>query len=98
MPNIKPFRQYGEDNIINFFACDTVPCNKGTFVTPTVGWKNDDDVNVMLGDVGASYGNTVSQRYGVTPRVASATSGNALLGMLLNDVREVDENGELLKF
>jgi hypothetical protein len=49
----------------------------------------------MLGAVGAAYANTVSQRYGISPFVATVNnSGDTAFGMLLYDVAELDENGQ----
>lgn len=99
MPTIKPVRQINPHEVVNAFACDTIPSNKGTFVHITSGWENnEDDINLMFSNLGNTYLNTVSPRYGVQPRVAAATSGQTVFGMLLYDVRESDENGELLKF
>jgi len=98
MPTLNPFRSYDEKDVINLFAFDgTLPATKGTLVKVSTGWKSSDELE-MLGSVGASFGNTVSQRYGVTAKVAVAGATDAPLGMLLFDVKETDENGELLKF
>jgi hypothetical protein len=101
MPNLKPFRDYSEHDVINLFAYSgTLPVNKGTFVVPadSNGWKNTDEMS-LLGDVGASYGNVVSERYGVAAKVTAAASGDStVIGMLLYDVKETDENGEKLVF
>jgi hypothetical protein len=48
--------------------------------------------------IGASYGNTVSNRYAVTAKVVDAGSGDNVLGMTLWDVKETDENGEKLLY
>jgi len=100
MPNLQPFRNYDEKDVINLFAFSgSLPATKGTLVKvhKEAGWKATDEMS-MLGDVGASFGNTVSQRYGVAAKVAASTIGETPLGILLMDVRETDENGELLKF
>lgn len=101
MPDLKPFRDYSEHDVINLFAYNgTLPASKGTFVklTSADGWKNTDEMS-FLGDVGAAFGNTVSQRYGVAAKVDPADSGDAdVIGMLLYDVKETDENGEKLIF
>ena len=100
MPNLQPFRNYDEKDVINLFAFSgSLPATKGTLVkvVKEAGWKATDEMS-MLGDVGASFGNTVSQRYGVAAKVAASTTGETPLGILLMDVRETDENGELLKF
>ena len=63
------------------------------------GWQNDQESN-QLGDVGADFANTVSDRWGVTAEVEYTDGGadEAALGITLADVREYDENGEALKF
>lgn len=98
---IKPFRGYGEHEVINMFAFDLETVNKGTFVKVLgAGWKNTDDVlNITSANsVGASYSNVVSDRYSTTARVTTAGTGDLgkVIGLLLNDVRETDENGEKL--
>ena len=98
MPNLLPFRDYDEKDVLNLFAFSgSLPATKGTLVKIQAGWKATDEMS-MLGDVGASFANTVSQRYGVAAQVAVTTTGDTPLGMLLWDIRETDENGELLKF
>ncbi len=98
---IKPFRGYGEHEVINMFAFDLETVNKGTFVKVLgAGWKNTDDVlNITSAtSAGASYSNVVSDRYSTTARVTTAGTGDLgkVIGLLLNDVRETDENGEKL--
>jgi hypothetical protein len=98
---IKPFRGYGEHEVINMFAFDLETVNKGTFVKVLgAGWKNTDDaLNITSATaVGASYSNVVSDRYSTTARVTTAGTGDLgkVVGLLLNDVRETDENGEKL--
>jgi hypothetical protein len=98
---IKPFRGYGEHEVINMFAFDLETVNKGTFVKVLGnGWKNSDDaLNITSStSAGASYFNVVSDRYSTTARVTTAGTGDAnkVIGLLLNDVRETDENGEKL--
>jgi hypothetical protein len=98
MPQLKPYRHISEYEVINdLFACDTIPSNKGTLVKITNGWDNDDEMN-LIGSVGASYAGTVSERWGVSAKVEAAGTGDTVLGMLLHDVKEVDENGLPLKF
>lgn len=95
MPTIRPLRDINEHEVINFFALDAASGSKGTFVKITGnGWTNDDQLSVS--PVGNQYHNTVSNRYSVPSRVSVANSGDIPLGILLYDVTEVDENGELL--
>jgi hypothetical protein len=69
------------------------------------GWKNyDSGVELgggleFIGSAGTlSPTNVVSQRYGVTAKVVYSNTGETPVGMMLYDVKDVDENGEQLKF
>jgi len=98
MAKLRPFRQIDEHDVIKLFAYSgTLPVTQGTLVRPVAsGWRSDESDTEFLGNVvGAGYGNTVSQRYGTIPRVTAADTGEATIGMLLYDVKETDENGEL---
>ena len=104
---LKPFRDYSEHNVINLFAFGdeavalntTTTVYAGSCVKVKTGWSNTNELQ-MLGDVGAAYANTVSERYGVSADVEYTDGGadEAALGITLYDVREYDENGEALKF
>ena len=66
MPNLRPFRDYDEHDVINLFkysGSDTV--NKGTFVKIFSGWSPDSEL-AELGNAGAAYNNVVSQRVGLS--------------------------------
>jgi hypothetical protein len=98
---LAPFRQYNESDVLNLFVWSgEVPVTAGTIVAPqsTSGWRSDEATLQILGTVGQSYGNTVSPRWGGRALVKAAATGDPVLGMLLYDVREVDENGMPLKF
>ena len=71
----------------------------GSAVKVRSGWQNTDELS-FIGNVGAGYSNTVSQRYGVSAEVEYTDGGadEAALGITLYDVREFDENGEKLAF
>jgi hypothetical protein len=104
---LKPFRDYSEHDVINLFAFGDRSVTLGTStvvyagsaVKVQTGWSNTNELE-MLGDVGAAYANTVSERYGVTADVQYTEGGadEAALGLTLYDVREYDENGEKLAF
>ena len=103
---LMPFRDYDEHDVVNLFAFgdtavtldSTTTVHAGSVVKIKTGWTNSAEMQ-MLGDAGASYDNVVSQRYGVNAEVEYANGGSeTLLGITLYDVREYDENGELLKF
>jgi hypothetical protein len=100
---IKPFRAYSEHEVINLFAYDLDTVNKGTFVkVANSGWvSSQDPINITSAvAMGNSYYGTVSDRYSTTARVTAAGTGdnNKVIGLLLQDVRELDENGEKLVF
>lgn len=100
--NLRPLQQYSEHDVINFFAYsgDSTLVRKGTAVkVQGAGFQADSTNPVeMLGNPGASYTNTVSQRYGAVPKVAAAVSGDKVIGFTLLDIRETDENGEKLVY
>lgn len=99
MANLKPFRDYDEHDVVNLFAVNAVSLNKGTVVVADgngVDLKN----NLSLDNL-SQYGNTLSAQFNVPWTVSAATSGAAkgqIVGLLLKDVRSVDENGEQLLF
>ena len=100
MPNLKPLRDYSEHDVLNgFYAWSgAIPASKGTFVKISSGWSSDAELG-ELGNAGAAYNNVVSQRVGLTTTVGPCNgTGDAAIGCLLYDVREVDENGILLKW
>lgn len=101
MPNIKPFRDIDEHDVRNgFYAWSgTIPTTKGTLVKISSGYSIDAELINDLGNAGAAYSNTVSQRAGLTTTVGPVNgSGDNVYGMLLYDVRELDENGLPLKW
>lgn len=105
MPTLRPFRDYDEKDVINIYAIsgagNYLPVNKGTLVAVTGdGVKPDQiDTHEFLGNYGDfSVSNVQALRYGVIPKVGVAGVGSKPLGMLLFDIRETDENGELLKY
>jgi len=100
MPTIKPFRVVADHNVYNLYAWSgAIPATKGTLVKIVgSGYRASDEQLIMLGSIGAAYTNTVSQRYGVLPKVAQTSSGESPFGMLLYDVRNVDENTESLLY
>ena len=104
---LRPFRDYSEHEVVNLFAFGDNAVSLGTTdvvyagscVKVKTGWQNDQE-SLQLGDVGADFANTVSDRWGVTAEVEYTDGGadEAALGITLADVREYDENGEALKF
>jgi hypothetical protein len=99
MANLKPFRDYDEHDVVNLFAVNAESLNKGTVVVANgdgVNLKN----NLNLENL-SQYGNTLSAQFNVPWTVSAAPSGatqGQIVGLLLKDVRRVDENGEQLIF
>lgn len=102
---LRPARNHSEHEVIPFFSVDASSINKGTFVKATGNGVVFEDSNyswaggiTSAGDVGANYPGVVSNRYRVTAQVTTAGTGDAnqVLGALLYDVRETDENGDRL--
>lgn len=102
--NLAPLQDIDEHEVIGFFTYSgTIPANKGSVVMiGGSGFRSEDTDTQFLGSPGATYGNTYSQRYGVKPYVQDlgSTTGTAQtpLGIMMLDIREVDENGEKLLF
>lgn len=103
---IKPFRQSNVWEEIGIFGHDNER-NKGTFVKVAGnGWINNNSSAELGGGIefgganGASYDGTVNERYNLMALTTPAGTGDAnkVIGMLLKDVRETDENANLLKF
>lgn len=92
---LAPFRQYAEEDVINLFAYEgTVPCTAGTVVkSDTSGWLPSlSDNNLTWNMAASNFGNVVSPRWGVNAKCNVAGTGASVLGVLLYDVRETDEN------
>ena len=106
MSKLRPFRDYDEHDVLNLFSLNSavaLPVLGGTLVKldTSAAWKNDDEDGgiEMLGNGGElTFDNVVHERYGVKAHVAVSAGSDLPLGMLLYDVRDVDENGEKLHF
>jgi len=108
MATLRPFRDYDEKDVINLYALnydystitswDTRVAHGRLVKLSTEGWKNDHEID-MIGHAGDMHiTGTVHQRYGVKSKVDLAGAAEAVLGMTLNHVAKLDENGEQLKF
>jgi hypothetical protein len=108
MPNLLPFRDYSEHEVLNLFACNAV-ANKGTLVKPLRSWKSigatdkstAGPLDLGTSAPGAIYPNTVTQNFELVGQVEPLVNYNDVptaIGVLLKDVRELDENGEKLIF
>lgn len=98
MPNLAPLRDYSEHKVIPYFGyAGSFPVNAGTFVKITQGFSGQN--LTTIGDAGAAFNGTYSKRWGVVPKVNTVSStGDYVYGVLLYNGRELDENGEQLKF
>jgi len=100
MPYIKPLRDVDEHNVLNgFYAWSgAIPTTKGIFVKIFSGWSTESELS-ELGNASSAYNNVVNQRVGLSTTVCPAFgSGDNAIGLLLYDVRELDENGLPLKW
>jgi hypothetical protein len=112
MPNLRPFRDYDEHDVINLFtltdkntslSSDGSKVNKGTLVQINTtdnanGWMNTEEAIGSMGNAGTAIGGTVSLRYGVQAKVEPCQSGQNPVGITLYDMAERDENGEKLLY
>ena len=74
-----PFRDYDEHEVINLFKYSgTIPADQGTIVSINNGWNQSQETQ-LLGAVGKSYQNTVSDRYGVSASVTAAGTGDTAI-------------------
>ena len=100
MPTLLPLRDYSEKDVIGFYCYSgTLPVSKGSLLKlQGSGFVASQDPTETLGSPGASYTNTVSQRYGVPFKLSLAGTGDHAIGISLYDVKETDENGLPLRF
>jgi hypothetical protein len=94
-PNLKPFRQYDEHDVINFFAHAEGDVNKGTFVSISGTVDPDDHAQEWSS---ASLGNTPARATSLRPvvpwKLKTAAEHEKVLGMTLYDIREFNVHGE----
>ena len=108
MPNLLPFRDYNEHDVINLYSCDIV-ANKGTLVKPirspqdSGGSDTSTAGPLKLGSdrSGGSFTNSVNNLFDIVGQVTPVVNWDdapSPIGVLLLSVKEVDENGEKLIF
>jgi hypothetical protein len=106
MPNLLPFRDYSEHDVLSLYSC-TVVASKGTLVKPITsprdngGTDNSTAGPLKLSStgVGKRFQNTLSDLFNVVGQVSPVVNWNdvpAPIGILLYSVQELDENGEKL--
>jgi hypothetical protein len=105
MPDLKAFRSYSEQDVINLFAHTAVSVKKGTVVkiNGTNGFQPvSSDNNSTPVDIAGYFdndANLVSPRWSAVAKVTNVNNvTDKALGITLMDVQEVDENGEKLIF
>jgi len=113
MPLLRPFRDYNEKDVLNFytFSGQTSTAqiiNKGTLVQIVgPGFRNDADPVNIIGTYGDfAVNNVQALRYGTPAQVTYYGTGNATqgfpgevpIGITLFDIRELDENTIPLKY
>ncbi len=94
MPNIKPLRDIAPHDIVPFFSFSGASANKGTFVS-AIGAGLNFSTEMSLSDL-SSLNGSFSSNFTVPWLMEPAASGCAkasVLGMMVKDVRTVDENG-----
>lgn len=92
MPNLKPFRDFSQHDVINLFAYDGV-ATAGTLVKINTNWKDIYGEGLSLSNL-SNIGNTMSSSFVPVGKVSKTTSyTDKPLGILLKNVLEVDENG-----
>lgn len=105
-PNLKPFRQYSEYEVINgLFSANVDTLNKGTFVSMLA--TNSGNTNVsqnanspatphlgIAGNFGEAPAYASSKRFEVKWKVRAATHTDVVLGVTLRDVKETNKFGE----
>lgn len=92
MPNLKPFRDFSQHDVINLFAYDGT-ATAGTLVKINTNWKDIYGEGLSLSNL-SNVGNTMSSSFVPVGKVSKTTSyTDKPLGILLKNVLEVDENG-----
>lgn len=98
-----PFRQYDENDVINFFSLDAITGSAGSVVQISSANLNQDPV--LYTTRGDAYQNTLGNAlslYPTVPHKVSVVAGTGAavkpIGLLLRDVRSLDENGENLLY
>lgn len=93
-PNLKPFRQFDAQEVINFYAHTDGSVNKGTFVKLKTGVDPDAVAMAFAQDLEGVPGRAKSMRAVNPNKVETAADGDRPFGMTLYDVREENKFGE----
>ena len=100
-----PFRQYDENDVINFYSLDAETGEAGSVVRISSANLDEEPVKYVERGDSNSYDNTLGHGLSLYPEVTykvtkmTGTGTNLRpLGILLRDVRAKDENGENLLY
>jgi|TARA_R100000081_G_C4792891_1_gene158935 hypothetical protein len=100
-----PFRQYDENDVINFYSLDTETGEAGSVVKVDAANLTEEPVKYVQRGDSDSFQTTLGKGLSMYPEVpykvtkCSVTgAGVKPLGILLRDVRNKDENGENLLY
>lgn len=98
-----PFRQYSEQDVINMFSLDTVTGEAGSLVKISSANLDLDPINLIERSDSLGYENYLGNASSLYPEVPYkvtkvTNTGDVPIGILLRDVRSVDENGENLQY
>lgn len=92
MPNLKPFRDFSQHDVINLFAYSGT-ATAGTLVKIDANWKDIYGESLSLSNL-SNIGNTMSSSFVPVGKVSKTTAyTDAAIGVLLKNVIEFDENG-----
>jgi hypothetical protein len=98
-----PFRQYNEQDVINMFSLDTVTGEAGSLVKISSANLDLDPVSLVERSDSLGFQNYMGNASSLYPEVPYkvtkvTNTGERPIGILLRDVRSVDENGENLQY
>jgi|TARA_R110002020_G_scaffold147245_5_gene322510 hypothetical protein len=100
-----PFRQYDENDVVNFYSLDAETGEAGSVVRVSAANLDEEPVKYVERGDSNSYQNTLGHGLSLYPEVPykvtkmTGTGTNLRpLGILLRDVRAKDENGENLLY
>jgi hypothetical protein len=98
-----PQRHYAEENVINMFSLDAITGEAGSLVKIVSANLDLDPTNLITRTDSLGFQNYLGNASSLYPEVPYKVSkvqntGERPLGILLRDVRAVDENGENLQY
>ena len=107
LSRLLPFRQYNEQDVINFYALNAATGAAGSLVKINSANLDLDPIQYTTRGDANAYANTLGHASSLYPTVSYTVSkveltgevfSGAALGIMLRDVRTVDENGQNLLY